>query len=188
MMMRERRRLHANSLLEPVGAEVGAPWPGGDRHTNRIRFGGDAHRVRAVEHERSQVAGIEIVSPHALLLRLVELVLVERNLHRENLRRPEQAVGVVAQAEDRGAVRRLVAADAFEHTHAVMQRMRQDVRRRIAPRHHLAVEPDPSVTIGHRHSGHSCTGKNAILAESHGPALRTLPSARTRRCAKHRSP
>jgi hypothetical protein len=77
------------------------------------------------------------------------------DLHAEDVRGAEQAVGMVAQAEDGRAVHRLVAADAFEHAHAVMQRVRQDVRRGLAPRHHLAVIPDPSIAVGHRHGGFS---------------------------------
>ena len=149
--MRERRRLDANPFLEPVGAQVRAPGPRGNRHAHRIRFGRDAHRVRAIEDDRAQVAGVELVVAHAGLLRGVELVLREGNLHAENLRRTEQPVGVVAQPEDRGAVDRLVRAHALEHAEAIMQRMRENVRRRFAPRHHLAVVPDPAVAVCHRH-------------------------------------
>jgi len=69
----------------------------------------------------------------------------------EDLRRAEEAIGVIAQAEDRRPLVGLVAAYPFEHAHAVVQRVREDVRGRVAPRHHLAVKPDPSVAVGHRH-------------------------------------
>src|SRR5512132_3994362 len=110
----------------------------------RIRFRGDAHRVRPVKDQRAQIARIELVLAYAVLLRGVDLVLAERNLHGEDLRGTEQSVGMIVEPEYRGAIGRLVTAYAFEDAHAVMQRVRAHVRRRVAPRHHFAVVPDPS--------------------------------------------
>src|SRR2546430_640319 len=103
--------------------------------------------MRSVKYQRAQVAGIELVLAHAILLRRVELVLAERNLHSEDLCGTEEAVGMIAQAEDRGTVDGFVAAYAFKDAHAVVERVREHVRRRVAPWHHLAVVPDPSVAV-----------------------------------------
>src|SRR5438067_10032208 len=118
-----------------------------------------------VEDERAQIAGIELVLTHAFLLRGIELLRAERNRHPEDPRRPEQPLRMVAQAKNGGTVDGLVAAYAFEDAHAVMQRMGEDVRLRVAPRHHLAVVPDPPIAVGHRHGGLSFAAKNAILTE-----------------------
>src|SRR6266567_4967902 len=114
MMVGERRRLDANSLLETLGAEIGPPGPRGDRDTHGVRFRGNAEGLRAVKHQWTQVARIEAVFSHALLLRCVDLVLAVRDLHAEDLRRAKQAVGMVPQPEDRGACGGVVAADTFE--------------------------------------------------------------------------
>jgi hypothetical protein len=115
--------------------------------------------VRAVEDERADVARLEVVALHAVDLGGIDLFPRERDLHPVDVRRVEEAVGVVAQAEDGGTVDCLVAADAFEDAHAVVQRMGQDVGGRLAPRHHLAVVPDPPVAVGHRHDVTPCGQK-----------------------------
>src|SRR5690606_2179709 len=59
--------------------------------------------------------------------------------------------GMLAQAEDRRAVVRLVRAHAFEHRQAVVQGVSQDVGGRIPPRNEFSVVPDETVTVGHGH-------------------------------------
>src|SRR3954454_7576519 len=85
---------------------------------------------------------------------------------------------MVAQSENGGTVDGLVAAYAFEDAHAVMQRVGEDVRVRVAPRHHLAVVPDPPIAVGHRHGGLSFAAKNAILTEKRGVAGRVVSAWR----------
>ena len=63
-------------------------------------------------------------------------------LHVEQARRVDQALHVVGEAEHRGAVRRLVAANALEDAGAVVQAVRADVDAGIRPVHQLAVHPD----------------------------------------------
>ena len=46
-----------------------------------------------------------------------------------------------------------------------MQRVREHVRRGLAPRHQLAVVPDEAVAVGHRHRCNSALGKTSILAD-----------------------
>ena len=62
----------------------------------------------------------------------------------------DQAVEQLAQ-ENRRALRGFVSAYTFKHAHAVVQCMGQHVRRGITPRHQLAVIPDHTITISHRH-------------------------------------
>jgi hypothetical protein len=75
----------------------------------------------------------------------------ERDLHAQDLGAVEQALRVLAQAEDRGAARGVVRANPFEGAAAVVQRVTQHVNLGVAPVHHRAVHPDLSVAIGHRH-------------------------------------
>ena len=145
------RSLDADAFGERLGPEVGAPGPGGDRHVHLGADRRDAHLLRAVEGDRADVAGLVLVGAHHLELRLHQPLARERNLHQVDVRRGEQAVGVLLQTEDGRAERRLVGAHALEHRQAVVQRMREDVRSGVAPRHQFAVVPDPAVAVGHRH-------------------------------------
>ena len=58
------------------------------------------------------------------------------------LGRVVQALEVVGQPEDRGALVGLVAADALEDTGAVVEPVRADVDRRVGPVDELTVHPD----------------------------------------------
>src|SRR3546814_3795610 len=60
-----------------------------------------AHAFRAEEHHRPQIGGVELVGTQDFLLCVVDLLLRPRHVHAENLRRVEQALGVVFKAEDR---------------------------------------------------------------------------------------
>src|SRR3546814_19406153 len=63
------------------------------------------------------------VGTQDFLLCVVDLLLRPRHVHAENLRRIEQALGVVFKAEDRGAFGRLIGTHALEAADAVMQRV-----------------------------------------------------------------
>ena len=67
------------------------------------------------------------------------------------MRRIEETVGVVFEAEDRRADLGMVGAHAFEDRQAVVQGVRQDVRGRVAPGHEFAVIPDEAIAVSHRH-------------------------------------
>ena len=56
--------------------------------------------------------------------------------------RPQQALDVLAQAEDGGPARGAVAADALEGGHAVVERRREEVEARLRGRDESPVEPD----------------------------------------------
>ncbi len=77
---------------------------------------------------------------------------------------------MVFEAEDGGAALGLVGADALEDTHAVVQRMGEDVGGRLAPGHELAVLPDETVAIRHGHGQFSVLRlwKPIILAQFSG--------------------
>ena len=92
-----------------------------------------------------------LVGAHHFLLRFDERLTAVGDFHHVDVRRVEQALGVVGEAEDRRPVDRLVGAQALEYREAVVQRMGEHVGGRGTPGHELAVVPDESVAIGHRH-------------------------------------
>ena len=106
-------------------AEIRAPFPGGDRDFHRrIDLRHDAGFAVAAECHRPQVsAARQSVLRDDFALAVVDLVFGERNVDAVDLRRVEQAPGVVAQPENGGAARRFIGAHAFEHRGAVVQRM-----------------------------------------------------------------
>ena len=138
-------------LLQALLAEVGAPGPGGDHQVDGVALGADAELLVADPGQRPQVAALQLVDAHHLALRVAHLLEAERDLHAQDLGAVEQALGVLAQAEDRRALDRVVGAHAFEGAAAVVQRVRQHVDLGVAPVDQLAVEPDLAVAVGHRH-------------------------------------
>jgi hypothetical protein len=82
-------------------------------------------------------------------LRFVHFFLGERDLHAQDLGAVEKPLGVFFQAEDGGAVDRVVGAYTLEGTAAVMQRVGQHMDLGVTPVDHLAVHPDLAVAIGH---------------------------------------
>jgi hypothetical protein len=108
-----------------------------------------------------------LVGAHDLLLSLRDDFPAVGNLHHVDVSRVEQALGVIAEPEDRRSLDGLVGAHALEHREAVVQGVGKDVSRRGTPRHELAVVPDVSVAIGHRHERFSGEpSKIVILAET----------------------
>ena len=141
--------------LQAFLAEVGAPGPGRDHQVDRVALGADAQLLGADPGERAQVAALELVLAHDGALGVHHLLERERDLHAQDLGRVEQALGVLAQAEDRRAVDRVVGAHAFEGAAAVVQRVGQDVDLGVAPVDELAVHPDLAVAIVHAHGSAS---------------------------------
>ncbi len=102
-------------------------------------FGAQAHAFGTVETHGADVARFELVVAHHVFGGLVERRLVVRHFHAEDVGRTEQPIGVLAQAEDRGAAVGLVRAHAFEYPHPVMQSVGQHVHLGFTPGHQLAV-------------------------------------------------
>ncbi len=151
MLARERRHLHADAVGQRLFAQVRAPRPGRDGHVHPRALGRHAHFFGAVEHEGTQVAGFQLVFAHDHPLGFVDRVAIERHGDLVDVRRIEEPVGVVFEAEDGGAERGAIGAHAFEHGQPVVQRMRQDMRGRVSPWNELAVIPDETVAVSHRH-------------------------------------
>src|SRR5262249_37726397 len=93
--------------------------------------------------ERADVALAHPVRAQGLEDRRLDLLARPGHVDLDDLRRVQQPLHVLAQAEHRPvAVLAAVAADALEHAHAVVQRLGEDVDLRIVPGNQLPVEPD----------------------------------------------
>ena len=163
MVACEAGGLDADAALHAVFAQVGAPGPGGDHQVNLVALGADAQLFRADPGERADVAAFEFVLAHHGALRVHHFLLREGNLHAQNLGAVEQALGVLFQAEDRRALRRLVSAHAFKGAAAVVQGVGQHVDLGVTPFDHLAVHPDFAVAVFH---GGGYCGHGLILMVS----------------------
>ncbi len=115
-----------------------------------VALGGHAQLFVADPGQGAQVAGFEFVFADHGALGFVDLLLGEGDRHPQDLGAVEQALGVLLQAEDSGAVHRVVGPHAFKGTAPVVQRMAQHVDLGIAPFDHLAIHPDFAVAIRHR--------------------------------------
>src|SRR5581483_7624836 len=99
-------------------------------------------RAVAEEGDRAQVALGQAGRADQVPRRGLQLFRRVRQIHVEELRRVLEAREVLAQAEHRRAVRRLVGANPLEDARAVVQAVRADVDRRVGPVDELPVHPD----------------------------------------------
>ena len=100
-----------------------------------------------------------------------------------DVRRGEEPVDVLGEAEDGRAVRGLVAADPLEDPEPVVQRVGEHVDGRVLPVHELAVHPDLRGLLEHRrspsalpHVGERVVG--AILGKGRGAVNRAGAAGR----------
>jgi hypothetical protein len=114
-----------------------------------LPLGADAQFLVADPGQRAKVAALQLVFAHHGALRFVDLFLGERDFHAQDLGAVEQALGVLLQAENGGAIDGVVGAHALEGAAAVVQGVGQDVDFGVAPVDHLAVHPDFAVAVGH---------------------------------------
>ena len=145
------RRFDADAFLQAVFAQVSAPRPGGDDDVHLGTLGRDPHLFRAVIRQWPYVGTFQFVGTHDFPMGFINRVLIVGHFHLEDVCRVEESCRVVLQAEDSRAATGVVGAHTFKHTHAVMQRMGQNVRIGIAPGDELAIHPDKTVAVRHRH-------------------------------------
>jgi hypothetical protein len=84
-------------------------------------------------------------------VRFEQCGLVVRHFHLENMRRIEQPLDMLMQAENGRALGRLVGTDTLENAHAVVQRMGQYVGCCLTPWDQFPIVPDEAVAIRHGH-------------------------------------
>src|SRR5680860_1356880 len=167
VMARKRRGLDAQPFFEVVLAQIRTPLPGGDHAVNAQTFRVQTHALGAVETHGTDIGRFELVLAHHRQLRGADHFFIERHGHAQDMRRVEQPGGVIGKPEDCRAATGLVRAHTLEYSHAVMQGMRQHMHLGFSPGHHLAVEPDQTVTIGHGHRQYSLniTARDSLALE-----------------------
>ena len=137
-----RGDLGADAVLLARLAQVGRPFPDGDRDVDLGVEREQAHRAVAAEGDRADVALAHPVAGDRLQLRGGDLLAREGDRHVVELGRLEQAVGVLGVAEDRRPDLGVVTADALEDAGAVVQAVRQYVNLGLIPGDELPVHPD----------------------------------------------
>ena len=105
--------------------------------------GRDAHRFRAAPGYGAHVRGGEAVGLEHGIARGIDFLGRPRHLEAEQSRAPAQSLAMLSQLEDLA----IVGALPLEHRRGIMQRVGQDMDLGVAPRHQLAVEPDPAVAV-----------------------------------------
>src|SRR5690606_38151545 len=149
------------ALADGLLAQVDAPGQGRDHEVEPVAAGVHAEGLGAVPDQRPDVAGVHAVGADGLDDRLVDMLDAPLRPHADDPRRVEQALRVVAQAEDGGAAVRGVRPDPLEHAGAVVQGVREDADLRLLGRDQLAVEEyEPRL---HRRGA----GRRGLLLDSH---------------------
>ncbi len=110
-----------------------------------------AHTLRAVETHGANVGGFKPVLTHHFTTGAVDGVLVIRHVHTQDVRRVEQACGVICQPEDGCAMFSCIGTYALKYAHAIMQGVSQDMDLRFSPRDKFPIKPDNAIPIIHRH-------------------------------------
>src|SRR5690606_8034989 len=141
-----------DTLLQSFITHVGTPVPGRDGDMYFQVVSTNAHAFGTVEHQRPHVGGFQIVVTHRGAARFVDFFFGVGNLHAHDVGGVKQTIGMRLQTEDGGALVGVVGTDAFEHAHAIVQRMGQHMYVGIAPGNHLTIKPDNTITISHRHN------------------------------------
>ena len=136
------RNLGADPRAERLLAEVRAPRPRHQHGLDRIAARLHPELAEAVERDRADVALPKVAGAEQVVRRRPQLVDRVRQLHVDQPGRVVQALHVVGQPEDRGPLRRVVAADPLEHAGAVVQTVGTYVDASVVPVDELAVHPD----------------------------------------------
>ena len=135
--------LGGDALLHALVAEVGAPLPGGDGDPRAVGGRAKAHRAVADEDERPEVGLCLTIGAQKVTGGRHDLVDGVGDLQQPHVGALEEPADVLAMAEDVAAsVGPLVAADALEHTEAVVERVGHDVDVGLVPGDQGAIHPD----------------------------------------------
>ena len=137
--------------LHPLGGvEIARPFPDGDAEVDRVVLRRDAHHLRAAPGDRPHIGVGEMVSLQHFGLGGVDLRDAERHLEVEDLRGLPQAPGMVGGFENMPAI----GALAFEDRARIVQPVGQNMHLGVAPLNHMAIHPDPAITIVESLGGH----------------------------------
>src|SRR5262249_15208590 len=124
------------------GPEIGAPRPAGHVALNGSIERVDADFAVAAENDWLHVACVELVAADDFGRDAAELLDGVGKLHAVNARGIDQALHVLAEAENRGTPLGVVAADAFEDRGAVADNVGKDVKGSVVPLDPISVVPN----------------------------------------------
>src|SRR5580700_4008979 len=151
-------------------AEILRPFPAGDIDLDWAAHRVDARCAVTTKDDRAKVAGVHLVDADDIEIGLGELFGGKGNFHAINARGVKKALHMIAETENGGALRGVVAADAFKDRRAVCDDVREDVNLGVVPLDHFAVVPNvPGLGKAH---GVSPRGEFTLLA----PATRKYSS------------
>ena len=105
--------------------------------------GRNADRFRAAPGDRAHVGVGEAVGLKHFVAGGVDLLDRPGQLEAEQARAVTQPFAVLVELEDLA----IIGALSFEHAARIMERVGQHMDSRVAPRDHLAVEPNPAVAV-----------------------------------------
>src|SRR5580658_1972347 len=131
-----------DTLGERFRAEIRAPGP--TRHIN-VDWGVeriDADLAVAPQDDGLDVAGVHFVEAHQFGCGTREIIEGKGQVHAVNFRGVDQALHVLAKAENGGPLLGFVAADAFKDGGAVAHHVRKHVQGGVVPVDPLSVMPD----------------------------------------------
>src|SRR5574343_1301338 len=151
MVARVRRGLHADALLQAIFTQIGTPGPGANGDVDFSALRRHAHFFRPVVHQRADVGTFQFVGAYHFFVGFVNRFFVVGNFHLEDMRRIEQTACVILQTENRCAATGVVGTDTFKHAHPIVQGVGQNVRIGVTPGNQLAIQPDKTVAVRHRH-------------------------------------
>ena len=141
------RRFDADALLQTFFAQISAPGPSGHHQMDGVTFGAHAKLLVTNPHQWTDVAALQFVSAHDIALHIHDFLFTKRNMHAQNLRAVEQALGMFFQSKDCCTVGCVVSAHALKSAATVMQSVCEDVDLGVAPLDHFSVHPDFAVTV-----------------------------------------
>src|SRR5688572_6575612 len=146
------RHAYVDTVRDAFLAEVRAPFPGDDERLHRDAGAVHAHLLTGADHERPDIAFLQVVADNGVDHALHELIDRVAQLDAVDLARVVETTHVLARAKDRAAGRGFVAPYSLENAGPVMHHVAHDVDRRVFPVHQLAVAPDLLCATGERGS------------------------------------
>ena len=144
-----------------MAGNIFAPGEVGDVNLDGRALGADADFAVAAEHDGADVAGRNTIGFNDIDHGCAKLFEVEGDLHAVDFGGVEQALHVLGETEDGGALRLSVAADALEDAGAVMDDVAQDVEGCVFPGDEVAVVPDSGCGLD-RHGGSESSFGRAV--------------------------
>ncbi len=133
---------HVDALGKRFGAEIFSPLPTGDVGFGRVVEWQDAHVAVAAQHQRPEVARVEMIQAHQFDHGVGELVDGVLEFDTIDLGGVVQAAEMFAHAKDGRAGGRRVTPHAFKDRAAVAGDVSEDVDLGILPGDESTVVPD----------------------------------------------